>query len=41
MLAQSLDNLHLLIRGETGDGGLDNTTNRGLVDGDETKRSQL
>lgn len=36
MLAQALDNLHLLLWGESGDGGLDDTADRGLVDGDET-----
>jgi hypothetical protein len=41
MLAQSLDNLHLLFRCEASNGGLDNTANRGLVDGDETRQSQF
>jgi hypothetical protein len=37
MLAQSLDDLHLLFRGKTSNGGLDDATNGGLVDGDETR----
>lgn len=41
MLAQSLDDFHLLFRGKTSNGGLDDATNRGLVDGDETRRSQF
>jgi hypothetical protein len=41
MLAQSLDNLHLLFRGEASNSGLDDATNRGLVDGDETRHSQF
>jgi hypothetical protein len=37
MLAQSLDDFHLLFRGEAGDGGFDDAANGGLVDGDETR----
>jgi hypothetical protein len=41
MLAQSLDHFHLLFRSESSNGGLDDTANRGLVDGDETTHSQF
>lgn len=36
MLAQPSHNLHLLFRGQTGNGGLDNTAHRSLVNGNET-----
>ena len=36
MFAEALDDLHLLFRGESVDGGFDDAANRSLVDGDET-----
>jgi hypothetical protein len=41
MLTQSLDDLHLLLRGKTSDGGLNDAANGGLVDGDETRQCQF